>query len=818
MKNWGIILLFMLGFIHHSQGLAQSHTETWKAKIAQGIDFYNQDKFGEALLHFEEAEKLFPTDTFALVWGAECAIWLEKYEIAEHKLETVINFVKVNHPNWYRNYLFILKDIRKDYPHALRFIEQTRAKFANNDSIQNALSMQELSIYLHTKNLTAAQAKLSELLGKKPQSADLNYNMGVLYTEKGEHSAALEYYEKTLEIAPDYLNAYYNIGTYYFNEAVINLRKIDQLITQTDAKEIRRFEMQVLRNFTAAKPYFERVFQLDNTNLDALQTINTIELQLENLSKNQYLMALAEELDNQKTLEIRKAEETRRIEEARKAEEAKKQQELQALLAREEARKKEELDKIAELRKSEEQRIEAEKAIRKAKEEADKLEANRRAEELRIAHEKLALEKQRIAEETEKLAQLKTQAQIDAQLAQAEVRKAEEARRQAEAEARVVAETKGNKMLVAIHNLHFEYANAQDSTLRKGETGYLKFTLDNYGAKDAQDLKIALTQPIKNTDLHYDAEIQVTQIAKQTQQEFKIPIKYLENNALMRGVKDVEGAKNKMRLFVKDPQGIVLEALEFGFHLGKAEPNEANGDLSTEVREPKNYLFLIGVDKYRHWKPLRNAVKDSKDLKNLLLEKYKFNAQYTLELYDDSVTVRNIMNVLTKLRSQITNGDNLIIYFSGHGYYNSDIQTGYWVPVNAEEKAEEQYLETDKLLKSLKFIDAKHIFLMADACFSGSLFLGENKGYIDEVEAKKSRWGLTSGNLELVSDGVGANSPFARCLLDFLRSNAKPKLLVSEVIQHVKIKVADETDQTPIGSPLKGMNHEGGEFVFHLKK
>ncbi|MCU0443878.1 MAG: caspase family protein [Microscillaceae bacterium] len=818
MKNRVIWFCLILAGISSQLVFAQVHTEAWKTNLEKGVELYNQDKYLEALQSFETAEKLFPTDTFAIVWGAECAIWLEKYDIAEHKLETVINFVKVNDPRWYHNYLIIIKDIRQEYPHALKIIEQMRQKFLRNDSLQNALNFQELSIYLRTKNLDAAQTKLNELLQKTPQNADLNYNMGVLQAEKSNPQSALEYYQKTLEIDPRYFNAYYNIGTYYFNEAVLNLRQISQLNAQKDATNIRQLEVQVLRNFTAAKPYFERAFRLDNTNLDVLQTINTIDLQLENLQKNQYLLALAEEFDRQKTNEVRIAEEKRRIEEARKAQEAQKQKEYEQLIAQERERKNAEILKIAELRQAEEQRIEAEKALRKAKEEADKIEANRRAEELRIAQEKLSAEKQRLAEETQKLTQLKAQAEAETQLAQAETRKAEEVRKQAEAEARTIAETKGNKMLIAIHNLHFEYAKPSDSTLNKGETGYLKFTLDNYGAKDAEDLKISLTQPIKNSDLQYDAEIVVPLIAKSTQKDFKIPIKYAENNALMRGVKDVQGAQNKIRLFVKDPQGIALEVLEFSFHLGKGNAEDSEKDLNTDFREPKNYLLLIGVDKYRHWKPLRNAVKDSKDLKNLLFEKYKFTPEHTLELYDDSVTVKNILHALTKLRTQITNGDNLIIYYSGHGYYSSDIETGYWVPYNAEEKSEEQYLETDKLLKSLKFIDAKHIFLMADACFSGALFLGENKGYIDEVEAKKSRWGLSSGNLELVSDGVGNNSPFARCLLDFLRSNTKPRLLVSEVIQHVKIKVADETDQTPIGSPLKGMSHEGGEFVFHLKK
>ena len=87
------------------------------------------------------------------------------------------------------------------------------------------------------------------------------------------------------------------------------------------------------------------------------------------------------------------------------------------------------------------------------------------------------------------------------------------------------------------------------------------------------------------------------------------------------------------------------------------------------------------------------------------------------------------------------------------------------------------------------------------------------------MEKIRSRWGLASGRLEVVSDGdIGSNSPFARVLLSYLRENPKAEFAVSELIQHVKMKVAEESGQTPIGSPLRLSGDEGGEFVFRKKE
>ena len=130
----------------------------------------------------------------------------------------------------------------------------------------------------------------------------------------------------------------------------------------------------------------------------------------------------------------------------------------------------------------------------------------------------------------------------------------------------------------------------------------------------------------------------------------------------------------------------------------------------------------------------------------------------------------------------------------------------------------EKFVYFQIVLKVLENIDSQHTFLVADACFSGSLFAEQQRGYVENVEKYKSRWGLASGRLETVSDGAyGDNSPFADAMIDFLKNNEKDKITVSELVQYVKMTVADKANQTPIGNPLKSLGDEGGEFVFYKK-
>jgi hypothetical protein len=233
---------------------------------------------------------------------------------------------------------------------------------------------------------------------------------------------------------------------------------------------------------------------------------------------------------------------------------------------------------------------------------------------------------------------------------------------------------------------------------------------------------------------------------------------------------------------------------------------------------PVNYLLIVGIDEYAIWPKLNNCVKDAKDVRGILTTKYQFNEKNVFELYNENGTYENLRNELIKIKNSITPYDNLIIYYAGHGFYDEEWDNGYWVPVNAHESATNEFIQTSVIFNYLIKINAKHIFLIADACFSGSLFNTNAISYKENDDKTPSRWAFSSGNIEVVADGaVGTNSPFAQSLVEVLTS-ARKNLSVSQLIQNVKFKVETITEQTPVGRPMKMEEHKGGEFIFYFKK
>ncbi len=231
-----------------------------------------------------------------------------------------------------------------------------------------------------------------------------------------------------------------------------------------------------------------------------------------------------------------------------------------------------------------------------------------------------------------------------------------------------------------------------------------------------------------------------------------------------------------------------------------------------------NHLFVVGIDNYQHWPHLNNAVKDANDLVSVMLNTYTFDFSNVTIIRDEQATRNTIYNGLRSLIEKVGSKDNLIVYFSGHGHFDPVLNEGYWIPIEANPNSTGEYISNSDILKILGAINSQHTFLIADACFSGALFTDSRRGYTEQVEKFRSRWGLASGRLETVSDGeAGTNSPFARRLLQFLKENEKEKFPVSELIQYVKTQVAEDTNQTPIGNPLKALGDEGGEMVFYKR-
>jgi Caspase domain len=237
----------------------------------------------------------------------------------------------------------------------------------------------------------------------------------------------------------------------------------------------------------------------------------------------------------------------------------------------------------------------------------------------------------------------------------------------------------------------------------------------------------------------------------------------------------------------------------------------------------EKYILAIAIDKYssKSFPSLHNAKNDAKRLINILTAKYGFKL-IREPLFDGHATRRNILEALNELMSFLTKDDSLIIYHAGHGTIHPKTGKGYWIPNEAAHTVGDWILHSE-IIDYLEGCDAKHLCLITDSCFSGSFFsktrgIDDIKNHYARLSEIKSRWFLTSGREEKVSDGkAGKGSPFANSLIDFFEKNIKKYVSVSELSIHVEEITSRSANQTPRWGSILSLGDEGGQLVFELK-
>ncbi len=234
----------------------------------------------------------------------------------------------------------------------------------------------------------------------------------------------------------------------------------------------------------------------------------------------------------------------------------------------------------------------------------------------------------------------------------------------------------------------------------------------------------------------------------------------------------------------------------------------------------RSYILAIGIDAYQHCGQLVNAVSDAQAFVNLMVDKYRFEKEQVITIFNEHATREGIATAFRSLIKKVRpDVDNVVVYFSGHGYYDQELDEGYWVPVEAKYQAEVDYISYSYIIKIIKALPTRHTLFIVDSCYSGAMTVQGRNLNQERFEKDPSRWMLASGRNEVVPDGeAGRQSPFAEQLLDTLNRNSDTGLRVSELVNKVTTAVTYNSPQTPIGRPIYGVGDKGGEFVFHPRK
>ena len=298
----------------------------------------------------------------------------------------------------------------------------------------------------------------------------------------------------------------------------------------------------------------------------------------------------------------------------------------------------------------------------------------------------------------------------------------------------------------------------------------------------------------------------------------------LNEQGVFRVLLPLNEERTPVRLAAVDNQGKRTE-LEFTLVWAKGPLPEV-AVASNAGDGESNYALVIGNNNYTQYPKLATAMNDAKTVAEVLSQNYGFKV----------TTVMNanryaLLAALNRLSQKLTNKDNLLIYYAGHGELDQEKMVGYWLPVDADLKDKRKWIPNNAITDIINALPAKRVLVIADSCYSGALTRtavpqldanlsdADRLSWLRAVSKSRARVALTSGGLKPVADsGGGPHSLFATVFLQVLQENKsvlEGQRLYSEVSARLATHpIALQIGQVPQYAPIRHAGHESGEFFF----
>lgn len=135
-------------------------------------------------------------------------------------------------------------------------------------SSDSEIMIQNLLSFYSKKGGKAIAAFADEILAVNPNSKMANYGKGYSFLESRDYASALPYYQKCIEIDPNYIDGNYQCGFCLYQIGLDNGRAIADKKYATQAAADKESETKVKSYLRKAAPYFEKVRELTPDNPD----------------------------------------------------------------------------------------------------------------------------------------------------------------------------------------------------------------------------------------------------------------------------------------------------------------------------------------------------------------------------------------------------------------------------------------------------------------------------------------------------------------------------------------------------------------------
>ncbi len=210
-----------------------------------------QESFGKSMLLSQMGGKM---DTMVMYNTALASEYGEDFEAAKQLYDALI-MMKYNidgaGPDLYRSMSRIYKN-EGNKEKAAEYITKGRKAYPDN----NNLIVEELEGFLQSGKHEEALTNLNTAITNDPSNAVLYFARGTVYENLKEEEKAITDYKKALEVKPDYYDAAFNLGAFYFNSGADRINESNKL-SLSETKKYDALKAAAKKDFESAVPFVE---------------------------------------------------------------------------------------------------------------------------------------------------------------------------------------------------------------------------------------------------------------------------------------------------------------------------------------------------------------------------------------------------------------------------------------------------------------------------------------------------------------------------------------------------------------------------------
>ncbi|WP_419800637.1 tetratricopeptide repeat protein [Mucilaginibacter sp.] len=239
-------------------------------QLQTGVKQYQSGKYDQAFASFDNYRQYFPEDTNAILYTGLAAANAKNNDAAISNYKKLVT-TKYSKTMGVYSDLASLYLMKKDTASALKVMDEATKKFPKNAD----LAKREIELNIQSGNKKEVLQKIETAIANDPKNKTLYYYAGLTYSSAKDYVKAGEYYQKALDIDPNYYEANLNQGFVIMSPAIDIFNAANKL----PANKQKEYTAAIAKSnalFTKAEPYIVKATEENPTSLEALSNLKTV--------------------------------------------------------------------------------------------------------------------------------------------------------------------------------------------------------------------------------------------------------------------------------------------------------------------------------------------------------------------------------------------------------------------------------------------------------------------------------------------------------------------------------------------------------------